>query len=596
MNEPSVLRQSRRPLRVANFSGMMGDRFSALQEAVEGEPVDVVVGDYMAEITMSMVAARGADKAAGHYARSFLRQVTPLLGVLADRRIKVVTNAGMFNPSGLADALRAEIKAAGVDMTVAHVEGDDVYDRLDDLARAGQLHHLDTGAAFTLDREHVAAATAYLGGWGIAAALGAGADIVVTGRVADASLVLGPAAWWHGWANDDWDAVAGAVAAAHVIECGPQAVGGNFSGFAAIPDNTVLAFPIAEVAADGSSVITKRAGEAGAVTVDTVTAQLMYEIQGPAYLNPDVVLHVDTVRLEQIGPDRVAISGVRGTAAPETTKVGIHLPGGYHGSIWLFPTGLDIDAKLDVLRRQVDDAARGLELDHILFTPCGRPADDPADQYEATVATRIAATSRTRGEVAAFLARIPSYTLGGIPGFYFDLHHGTGETRTVDYWPALLRQEDVVHEVVLPDGGRLRVPPPPTRAFPGQPEPQVLSAPDAGTGETRRVPLGTVAFARAGDKSGNANLGVWTPQEHADAYPWLADYLSVERLRALLGVEPQVVVERYPLPNLRGLMFVLRDYFGTSGSANLALDQIGKSLGEFLRARHVDVPTAYLAD
>jgi hypothetical protein len=559
--------------------------------------VDVVIGDYMAEITMSAVAARPPGGGRGpreFYAGSFRKQVRPLLATIAEKKIKVVTNAGVFNPSGLAAALRADIADRGLDLVVAYVTGDDITDRVADLARGGQLAHLDTGAPLPAEHGEIAAATAYLGGWGIAAALGAGADIVVTGRVADASLVAGPAAWWHGWARDDWDRIAGAVIAAHIIECGPQAAGGNFSGFTTIPDNTMLAFPIAEVADDGSSVITKRAADGGAITVDTVTAQLVYEIQGPRYLNPDVVLHVDNVRLTQEGPDRVKVAGASGGPPPETTKAGVHRPCGYRGATWVFPTGLDIDAKIGLLRAQAAAAAEGLELDEFRVTPCGRPADDPADQYEATVAVRVAASSPVRGQVREFLSRFNSQVLGSIPGFYVDITTPpSAEERRVDYWPGLVRQEDLAHEVVLADGQRIAVPAPKTEPFSGQPAaPPSGTVPDEGR-DTRRVPLGEVAYARTGDKGGNASLGVWTPADRADAYPWLAGYLTAGRLRELLGLSSDVAIERYEMPLLHGVSFVLRGYFGTSGSANLDLDQVGKSLGEFLRARHVDAPVAF---
>lgn len=588
-----------RAIRIANFSGTLGDRFSALAEAVTGEPVDVVIGDYMAEITMSAVAARRPGSGRGtrdFYAGSFLRQIRPLLATIVEKKIKVVTNAGVFNPGGLGAALRSDIADRGLNLVVAHIAGDDLTDRVDDLARDGQLAHLDTGAPFPADHGEIAAATAYLGGWGIAAALAAGADIVITGRVADASLVTGPAAWWHRWARDDWDRIAGAVIAAHIIECGPQAAGGNFSGFTTIPDNTVLAFPLAEVAGDGSSVITKRAADGGTITVDTVTAQLMYEIQGPRYLNPDVVLHVDDVRLTQDGPDRVLVTGARGGPPPETTKAGIHRPCGYRGATWVFPTGLDIDAKVGLLRAQAAEAAKGLELDEVRLTPCGRPADDPADQYAATVAVRVAASSPLPGQVREFLARFSSYGLGSIPGFYVDLTTPPSpEERRIDYWPGLVRQEDLAHEVVLADGRRIAVPVPKTEPFGGQPvAPTPGPLPDASP-DTRRVPLGEIAYARTGDKGGNASLGVWTPATRAGAYPWLAGYLTAERLRDLLGLGTDVVIERYEMPRLHGVSFVLRGYFGTSGSANLDLDQIGKSLGEFLRSRHVDVPVAFLS-
>jgi hypothetical protein len=588
----------KRAIRVANFSGTLGDRFSALAEAVTGEPVDVVIGDYMAEITMSAVAARWPGNGRGtrdFYAGSFLRQVRPLLATIAEKKIKVVTNAGVFNPGRLSAALRSDIADRGLSLVVAHIEGDDLTDRVDDLARDGQLEHLDTGAPFPAEHGEIAAATAYLGGWGIAAALAAGADIVITGRVADASLVTGPAAWWHGWARDDWDRIAGAVIAAHIIECGPQAAGGNFSGFTTIPDNIVLAFPVAEVADDGSSVITKRAADGGVITVDTVTAQLMYEIQGPRYLNPDVVLHVDDVRLTQDGPDRVLVTGARGGPPPETTKAGIHRSCGYRGATWVFPTGLDIDAKVGLLRAQATEAAKGLELDEVRVTPCGRPADDPADQYAATVAVRVAASSPRSGQVREFLARFSSFGLGSIPGFYVDLTTPPSpEERRIDYWPGLVRQEGLAHEAVLADGRRIAVPVPKTESFTGQPvAPASGPSPDVGV-DTKRVPLGEVAYARTGDKGANASLGVWTPTARADAYPWLAGYLTTQRLRDLLGLSADVAIERYEMPRLHGVSFVLRGYFGTSGSANLDLDQVGKSLGEFLRARHVDVPVAFL--
>ena len=586
-------------IRIASFSGTWGDRFTALSEAVNGDPVDVVIGDYMAEVTMSMVAAAasGPDRdRGGFYAGSFLRQVRPLLAAIADRRIKVVVNAGVFNPAGLAAAVRSDIADRGLPLTVAHIEGDDLIDRVGELARAAQLAHLDTGAAFAFDRGQVAAANAYLGGWGIARALAEGADIVIAGRVADASLVLGPAAWWHGWARDDWDRIAGAVVAAHIIECGPQAAGGNFSGFTAVPDNVLVAYPIAEVSDDGSSVITKRAADGGTVTVDTVTAQLLYEIQGPRYLNPDVVLHVDSVRLAQQGQDRVRVSGVVGSPPPSTTKVGIHQLTGYRAGSWTFATGLDIDAKVELLRAQTAEAARGLELDEVRFTPCGRPADDPAGQYEATVAVRLAAGSAIPGQVQAFLAKFASYGLGSIPGFYLDQVNAPGpENRRVDYWPGLVRQEDLSHQVVLADGRRIDVPPPKTEPFGGQPATEPAERPDAFlTGRTRRVPLGDLVYARSGDKGGNASLGVWTPGHRAAAYPWLAGFLTEGRLRELLGLADDVAVERYELPRLRGISFVLRGFFGSSGSANLDLDQIGKSICEFLRARHVDVPVTLL--
>jgi hypothetical protein len=583
-----------RPVRIANFSGAMGDRFSAFEEAVQGDPVDVVIGDSMAEITMSMVVAgfhENREARRGFFSEFFLRQLRPQLSAVAEKGIKVVTNAGIYHPAGLAEAIRAEVSAQGLALKVAYVTGDDLTDTAKDLIADGQLNHLETGAP--LEADDLLAVNAYLGGWGIKTALDEGADIVITGRVADASLVTGPAAWWHGWQRGDLDRIAGSTAAAHIIECGPQATGGNFAGFTGIADNTLPGFPIAEVADDGGFVITKRSGDGGAVTVDTVTAQLMYEIQGPRYLNPDVTWHTDSITLAQDGPDRVRVTGARGSAASETTKVGVNFQRGYRGATWLFPTGLDVDAKIDVLKAQADRARQDHPVDELHFFVCGQPVPDPADQWQATVAVQVAVAASDQKTVSGFLNQFCSYGLGSIPGFYIDMTqmYSMGGQPRIDYWPGLVRQADLHHRVHLPDGRVLDIAPPPdTVVFPGQPE--TPSSPAASFGPTRTVPFGQIVYARTGDKGANANLGVWARNEAA--WPWLAAFLTADRLRELLNCPKDVAIERYEQPNLHGISFVLGGYFPPSGSANLALDQIGKSLGEFLRARHVDVPTALL--
>ncbi|MEU5264203.1 acyclic terpene utilization AtuA family protein [Amycolatopsis sp. NPDC021455] len=584
-----------RPVRIANFSGAMGDRFSAFEEAVQGDP-DVVIGDSMAEITMSMVVAgfhRNREARRGFFSEYFLRQLRPQLSAIAGKRIKVVTNAGIYHPAGLAEAIRTEVAAQGLDLKVAYVTGDDLTDTAKDLIADGQLNHLETGAPLEID--DLLAVNAYLGGWGIKTALDAGADIVITGRVADASLVTGPAAWWHGWDRGDLDRIAGATAAAHIIECGPQATGGNFAGFTGLADNTLPGFPIAEVAEDGSFVITKRPEDGGAVTVDTVTAQLMYEIQGPRYLNPDVTWHTDSITLAQEGPDRVRVTGARGSAAPETTKAGVNFQRGYRGATWLFPTGLDVDAKIDVLKAQAERARQDHPVEELHFFVCGQPVPDPRDQWQATVAVQVAVAAPDASTVSGFLNQFCSYGLGSIPGFYIDMtqmYSMAGQPR-IDYWPGLVRQADLRHRAHLPDGRVADIAPPPdTAPFTGQPETASSTTDPASFGPTVTVPFGQTVYARAGDKGANANLGVWA--RDAAAWPWLATYLTADRLRELLGCPDAVAIERYEQPNLHGISFVLRGYFPPSGSANLALDQIGKSLGEFLRARHVDVPTALL--
>ena len=312
-------------LLVGNCSGFYGDRLSAMRELVEGaledgRPVDVITGDYLAELTMLILGKDTMKDPSLGYARTHLRQLEDCLGLALEKGMRIATNAGGLNPTGLAAKVREVASGLGLDVAVAHVEGDDLRPRAAELGLDGAL-----------------TANAYLGGFGIARALDAGAQVVVTGRVTDAALVVGAGASHFGWTHADHDALAGAVVAGHVIECGTQATGGNFSGFrqlmqAGMDPRQPLGFPVAELHADGSSVITKQAGTGGAVTVDTVTAQLVYEIQSTRYLNPDVTTRLDTIRLAQLGPDRVGVSGVVGEAPSSRLKVCVNELGGWRNS------------------------------------------------------------------------------------------------------------------------------------------------------------------------------------------------------------------------------------------------------------------------
>ncbi|WAL63185.1 DUF1446 domain-containing protein [Amycolatopsis cynarae] len=584
-----------RPIRIANFSGYLGDRYTAVDEVMAGDPVDVLVGDYLAEVTLAALASRHRADPSRGYVEYFLDQITPHLPALAARGMKVVTNAGGFHPAGLAAALRERIEAAGAGLTVACVEGDNVLSRLPEYAQAGHaLENLDTGAPLSSWGVVPLAANAYLGGRGIATALAEGADIVVCGRVTDASLTAGPAAWWHDWAWDDWDALAGAVTAGHIIECGPQAVGGNFSGFTRIANMLLPGFPIAEIAADGGSVITKHARDGGEVTVDTVTAQLVYEIQGPRYLNPDVTVHLDTVRVTAAGKDRVALSGATGSPPPPSTKVAVFGQLGFSTVNTVYVTAPDVDAKIELLRAQISrELPEGV--DALEITRIGTAATDPETQWDATVALRVMATSREREALTELnlAQRLLSLYLQSIPGFYHDggAAFGGSPRPRIDYWPALLPMAAVGHRVVFADGRVLDIAPPSetaTVAQPVHPEP----GPAEDTGPLRRAPLGSVAYARSGDKGGNANVGIWVPDERA--WPWLRDHLSTAELRRLVPEVKDLPVVRHEFPRLKAVHFVLRGLLGTGGSSNLRVDQVGKAVGEYLRAKHVLIPEELL--
>ena len=577
----------RRPIVIGNISGFYGDRINAAREMVEGGPVDVVCGDYLAELTMLILAKAQAKDPALGYARTFLTQVEQILGTCLERGIKIVSNAGGLNPAGLADAIREVAAKLGLDVAVAHVEGDDLRG--------------DLGAIVPPVAGKPVSANAYLGGWGIAEALGAGADVVVTGRVTDASLVVGPAAWWHGWGPTDWDALAGAVVAGHVIECGPQATGGNYAFFSEVTDRRYPGFPIAEVAADGSTVITKHPGTGGLVSTGTVTAQLLYEIQGPAYLGPDVTTHFDTITLEQEGEHRTRISGVRGSAPPDTLKVALNDNGGYRNSMTMVLTGLDIEEKAafaeEMLFEILGGRDRFAEVD-VRLLRFDQP-DAPTNE-QATAHLRVTVKDQDPRLVGrAFSNATMELALAGYPGFHTTTPPSS-ESAFGIYRPATVARSAVTQTVVLPDGTRRVVADPPTGpADVTAPTGAAAGArPGSGAvpdGPTRRVPLGTVCAARSGDKGGNANIGLWARDDAG--YTWMAAHLDVDTIRGLIGPEAaDLRIERFELPNLRALNVVVHGILGEGVASTTRPDPQAKGLGEYVRSRLVDVPEALLQD
>ena len=571
------------PVRIANCSGFYGDRLSAAREMAEDGPIDVLTGDWLAELTMLILFKDRLKNPDGGYAKTFVRQMEQVLGTCLERGITVVANAGGLNPRGCAQAVETVAAALGLSPRIAHVTGDDVLPRL---AELGELPHLDTGEP--LGGRTVLTANAYLGGWGIVDALDRGADIVITGRTTDAAVVMAPAAHHHRWARDDWDALAGALVAGHVIECGTQATGGNYAFFTEIPDLVHPGFPIAEIAADGSSVITKHDAHAGAVTVGTVTAQLLYEIAGPAYLNPDVTARFDSITLTEQARDRVLISGVKGEAPPRTSKVCLNLAGATKATYTFLLVGLDIEAKAELLLDGLFAALPGgreyfqsVEVDLIRSDQ-----QDPGRNETAVAQLRVSMKDPDADKFGRRLTgAITELALASYPGFF----GGPSSSQAYGtYWPALIDSTLLSHEVTVGDEV-VHVAPtltdPTTATVPPYP------VPPAPTGPTRRAPLGLVAGARSGDKGGNANLGVWVRTD--EEYAWLAQLLTVDRLSQLLPEAGRV--DRYELPNLRALNFVLHGLLGEGVASSTRLDPQAKSLGEYLRAKHVDVPEAFLA-
>ncbi|WP_399103212.1 acyclic terpene utilization AtuA family protein [Streptomyces sp. 11x1] len=545
-----------------------------MREMLTGGELDVLTGDYLAELTMLILGRdRLKDPTAG-YARTFLRQLEECLGLAHERGVRIVANAGGLNPAGLADAVRELAGRLGIPVRVAHVEGDDL----------------------TTDHSGTLAAHAYLGGFGIAACLREGADVVVTGRVTDAALVTGPAAAHFGWGPGEYDRLAGAVVAGHILECGAQATGGNYAFF---HESTPAAlrhpgFPLAELHADGMAVITKHPGTGGLVDVGTVTAQLLYETGGARYAGPDVTARLDTITLTQDGPDRVRVHGVRGEAPPPTLKVGLNRLGGFRNEVTFVLTGLEIERKAALVRDQLETAIAAAKSRpaHVDWELSRTDRPDARTEETASALLRLVVRDPDQNTVGRALSGAAvELALASYPGFHVLAPPGKGAPYGV-FEAAHVGQDTVEHLAVLHDGRRVPVPPAGDHLVlrpvdePPLPEPLPQGLP------TRRAPLGLVVGARSGDKGGNANIGLWARTD--DAWRWLAHTLTTDRLRALLPETADLPVTRHTLPNLRALNFEIAGILGEGVASQARFDPQAKALGEWLRSRHLDIPEALL--
>jgi hypothetical protein len=570
-------------LRIANCSGFYGDRFTAMREMLDGGPVDVLTGDYLAELTMLILGRDQLRDASLGYARSFVRQLEDCLGTALEKGVRIVSNAGGLNPAGLADKLREVARGLGLDPSIAHVEGDDL---------APRAAELGLGEALT--------ANAYLGAFGIAEALNRGADVVVTGRVTDASVVVGPAIAHFGWTPTSYDELAGAVVAGHVIECGTQATGGNFSGFLSMTrDATPLGFPIAELAADGSSVITKHDGTGGVVSVDTVTAQLFYEVQTTRYLNPDVTVDLASIALAQEGDDRVRVTGLRGSAPPARLKVSVNELGGHRNQVEFILVGLDIEEKAAWVRAQLEARLAADPPESVTWSLGPRPAPDRDTEEGASCLLRVIVKDPSADVVGrSFSAAAVELALGSYPGFSMTAPPGNGSPYGI-YRPAYVDRSAVEQVVVLQGGERVVIADPFASAPPTPPAPPAAGsgvAPVGADAPTRRLPLGTFVHARSGDKGGDANVGLWVGQgEHREErVAWLLGLVTVDRIRELLPETAALDIEIHPLPNLGGVNVLVHGLLGDGVAASTRFDPQAKGVGEWLRARVVDVPEELL--
>jgi hypothetical protein len=503
----------------------------------------VIIGDWLSEANMTAQSGR-REEGGVLYEAGFLEALEPALLDIAKYGIRVAVNAGGLATKELHTETVKMVKSKGLNLKVAWVSGDDVTEVIKSKVKAGldKFERIETGEKLADWEFEPIAAQAYLGGLGIAAAFDSGADIVVCGRVSDASPVIGAAAWWHGWGREKLDELANAFVAGHLIECSNYVCGGNFSGFKTLDPLTRkdIGYPIAEIGRRGEVVVTMQKGRGGCVTEDTCKAQLLYEIQGPWYFNSDVTAVLDGVYFEQLGTNRVALRGVKAGQPPPTTKVGITAKGGFQAEIHWFLVGLDIEEKARMLEEQVRHVLDVSKFRVLEFTLIGTAAEDPKNQSSATVDFRIFVQARSLEDVMPqkFARPIIDLIMCSYPGATFHLDFRQALPKPFyEYYVSLLSQKDVKHLVHTHDGKMMTIAPPTvTKVYPmQQPSQPATFASKTDFGETVRGPMGWIVHGRSGDKGSNANVGFWVRQN--DEYEWLRGLLSTESMKQLLADE-----------------------------------------------------------
>ncbi|KAF5627065.1 DUF1446 domain protein [Fusarium sp. NRRL 52700] len=577
-----------RPVRVANCSGYHGDPAIEMYKQATLGDVDFITGDYLAEVNMANNAEAYAKGQHPGYEATALKGLELSIDTIAEKRIKVAINGGALNPEGLAVKVAALVAEKAFDLKVAYVSGDNVLPKLGKYMpqnRENALAHLDSlNDHVTLTPEtyifakvddeprEIVSANAYLGAHAIYEAFQQGADIIICGRASDASPVIACAWYWWSWSNTNYDELAGALVAGHLIECSAYVTGGNFAGFDAFDlDNFVdPGFPIAEIAQDGSCVITKHEGTGGMVTVDTCKSQLVYELQGDVYINSDVKAYLEDIEMDQVGRDRVRVHGVRGAPPPDTTKLALFYKGGYEMQALFNATGHNFEQKFALLEKQVRfhlGEEKLSHLDFLEFQRIGVPAVNPANQNSGTVYLRIFAQSTKVEALQAIMMAIGNISLKHYSGFHSSLDFRSAMPRPyLAYYPALWQQAKLEEKFHFVDGTGT------TKSFKTTPPPRFETMEERASYDTKsptplgggvlEVRLGNIALGRSGDKGANLNFGLFVDTQAK--WDWLRSYMSRAKVRELLGEDwrPEFSIERVEFPKIFAVHFVVYGILG----------------------------------
>ena len=581
-----------RKLRIGCASGFWGDTPEAVGQLVNKGGIDYLVFDYLAEVTMSLMARARAKSPEAGFAPDFVRALVPWLAEIKAKGIKVVANAGGVNPRGCRDALARAAEAAGVDISIGVVLGDDLLDRADEIRARGETE-MFSGAAFPGD---VWSMNAYLGARPIAVALDAGAEIVITGRCADSAVALGPLMHEFGWKDDDWDKLSQGSLAGHLIECGPQGTGGNFTDWRDVPGWDDMGMPIVEVSEDGSFVMTKTPDTGGLVVPGSVGEQMLYEIGDPrAYLLPDVICDWSGVTLEQVGPDRVLVKGGRGLGRTGSYKVSATHADGWRAITTLTLAAIDAPAKAERVAEAILTRCRRIFRDRnladfrqvsveVLGAEAAYGANARAQTRE--VVLKIGAVHDDRAALNIFAGEIAPMAIStaqGLTGFFAGRPKVQPVVRLFSF---LMDKADTPLAVEVDGAGvpvaiaaeAVRLDPPAAPSAEGR-----EAGPDA-----VKVRLVDLAWGRSGDKGDIANIGILARKP--DYLPYIRTALTEEVVKGYFAHLCNGVVERFDLPGSNALNFLLHESLGGGGIASVRIDPQGKGFAQMLLDIEIPVP------
>ena len=581
---------------IANASGFWGDEADAIRRQITGGPIDYLTMDYLAEITMIILGRQMAKDPEAGYARDFVSSLANFMTEIADRNITVITNAGGINAQACARAIEKIAGEQGLDLPVAAIYGDNLMPDLNRLRSEGcQLPHLETGQPLDDLFEKVESANAYVGAKPIVAALQKGARIIVTGRTYDAASVVAPFVYEFGWDWEDYDKLASALLAGHLIECGTQSTGGNYSRWQEIGSYLNMGYPMVEASPDGSFVLKKHVGTGGRISARTAKEQIVYEISDPrVYQSPDVIADFTSFAMEETGADQIRFRGVKGQQPTNRLKVSTNYAAGFKTVGMLVVSGPDAVAKGKIFAEMFWDRV-GIDglidsrTDFVGASACWGESAAP-DVEPAEILLRFAARSASKEPLKRMSKEIAGLILAGPPGV--TVFGGRPSIAPAyGFWPALISRDQVKARLLFngtetvfacedgPSGE------PVIKEFP------TLPASDLPVDRVK-VPLGRIAHARSGDKGDLANIGViaLTPE----LYPEIIREITPEKIARLFQSNVKGPVDRYRLDNLHALNFVLHGALNGGGTVSLLLDNQGKTLSQALLTMQVEVDPALL--